>query len=122
MPEPPQLPAPCERFHAIASLGLDTELPLLEAALHAAHARRCADCRAHAAEVAAITARIRASPAQQPSRRTPLGIVESRFARGWRVAVAGLLGALLALGAGGARVAAEPEPFAGSSGSAARVV
>ena len=54
----------CERFRATASLQLDAELTRLERALHRAHAAACDDCRGYAAEVAGITACIRATPPQ----------------------------------------------------------
>ena len=90
----------CGRFHAAVSLHLDGELPRLEAALHSAHALRCADCRAYAAAVRAIAAGIRGCPLRTPSRRV---VVPTRAARAPRRALstaALVVTALLAAGLG----------------------
>lgn len=66
----------CERARESASLRLDAELSEFEHALLVAHLSRCEGCRAFAAELDAVTARIRATPLEPleqpivlPSRR-----------------------------------------------------
>jgi predicted anti-sigma-YlaC factor YlaD len=69
-----ELDQACERFRAFASLRVDGEQTRLEAARQAGHAAHCEDCRAYASELAAITARIRATPAEQLLAPIPLGL------------------------------------------------
>jgi anti-sigma factor RsiW len=66
----------CERARESASLRLDGELSEFEQALLVAHLGRCAACRAFAAELDAVTARLRSAPLEPleqpvalPSRR-----------------------------------------------------
>ncbi|MGZ8739922.1 MAG: hypothetical protein ACXWZ8_04940 [Gaiellaceae bacterium] len=84
----------CDRFRVIASLQPDGELTRLEAARHAEHAARCHECSAYAYELAAITARIRATPLAPVALRAPQQPPGRR--RGLRPA--GHLAAALAVG------------------------
>jgi predicted anti-sigma-YlaC factor YlaD len=59
----------CDRFRVAALLRPDGELSALELQRQQAHAARCRDCRAYAAEIARITACIRATPPQRLERR-----------------------------------------------------
>lgn len=95
MPETPQ----CERFHAAASLQLDGELSRLEAALQRAHALRCGDCRAYAAELGRIAAHIRGSPLEAPRRQLAVPARPLRVARR-AVTLAAALATLAVLAAG----------------------
>jgi predicted anti-sigma-YlaC factor YlaD len=54
----------CERAREWVSLRLDCELSELEARLLALHLRRCAACRAYAAELEALAGRLRSAPAE----------------------------------------------------------
>jgi hypothetical protein len=55
-------PVSCERVRGQVSLELDCELSQLERAMLAAHAVRCADCRAYRTEVRAFTRELRTAP------------------------------------------------------------
>jgi len=57
-----QLTKQCERARECASLRLDGELSEFEQALLAAHLARCEPCRSFAAELDAITTRLRDAP------------------------------------------------------------
>jgi anti-sigma factor RsiW len=57
-----QLTKQCERARECASLRLDGELSEFEQALLAAHLVRCEPCRSFAAELDAVTARLRNAP------------------------------------------------------------
>jgi anti-sigma factor RsiW len=57
-----QLTKQCERARECASLRLDAELSEFEQALLAAHVERCEPCRSFAAELDAITTRLRNAP------------------------------------------------------------
>jgi anti-sigma factor RsiW len=52
----------CERARECASLRLDGELSEFEQALLSAHLARCEPCRSYAAELDAITTRLRSAP------------------------------------------------------------
>jgi hypothetical protein len=99
-PEQPR----CERFHLAVSLQLDGELSGLETALHLAHARRCADCRAYAADVWGIAEHLRASPLHAPSRhvvaRAP---ASARRSRRLSFSVAAVVAAIVAAGTAAGR-------------------
>jgi hypothetical protein len=92
----------CDRFRVIASLQPDGELTRLEAARHAEHAARCHECSAYAYELAAITARIRATPLAPVALGTPRRAPGRR--RGLRpagqLAAAVVVGLLIASGFG----------------------
>lgn len=90
----------CERFHAAVSLHLDGELPRLEAAPHSAHALSCADCRAYAAAVGAIAARMRGFPLRTPSRPVVVPTLATRAPRRAVSAAALVVAALFAVGLG----------------------
>jgi hypothetical protein len=62
----------CERARAWAALAPDGELAVLERRLLDAHLAHCARCRAFAQHVAAIAAELRATAAEQCSRRFAL--------------------------------------------------
>jgi predicted anti-sigma-YlaC factor YlaD len=89
----------CDRFRVVALLRPDGELSGLERELHRAHAARCADCRAYAAEVARITACIRTTPPQRLQRRV---VVRGRSLRtpALRALAALAIGAVIAAGLG----------------------
>jgi hypothetical protein len=98
----------CDRFRVIASLQPDGELTRLEAARHAGHAAQCDDCRAYASELAAITARIRATPAQPLLAPITVGMPKPLPARrrlrpAARGAAAMAIGVLVASGLDGSR-------------------
>jgi anti-sigma factor RsiW len=57
-----QLTKQCERARECASLRLDGELSEFEQALLVAHLERCEPCRAFAAELDAVTTRLRNAP------------------------------------------------------------
>jgi anti-sigma factor RsiW len=57
-----QLTKQCERARECASLRLDGELSEFEQALLAAHLARCEACRSFAAELDAVTTRLRSAP------------------------------------------------------------
>jgi predicted anti-sigma-YlaC factor YlaD len=57
-----QLTKQCERARECASLRLDGELSEFEQALLTAHLVRCEPCRGFAAELDAVTARLRSAP------------------------------------------------------------
>lgn len=57
-----QLTKQCERARECASLRLDGELSEFEQALLGAHLARCEPCRSFAAELDAVTARLRNAP------------------------------------------------------------
>src|SRR5258706_7228184 len=59
-------PTDCTTAREAASLRLDADLPELDAARLDQHLQGCADCRAFATEVAAITLRLREAPLEQP--------------------------------------------------------
>jgi hypothetical protein len=95
-----ELELDCERFREVASLRLDGEQTRLEAARQAEHAARCEECCAYASELAAITARIRAAPAEQPPAPVPLAMhgllpAQKRTTRPLRHAAAALAIVLL---------------------------
>ena len=59
----------CERFHRIASLGLDGELKPAEAELLEAHARACPACRAYEVGLRRVAAQLRGSGTGIPAFR-----------------------------------------------------
>jgi anti-sigma factor RsiW len=80
-----------------AALHVDGQASTLALRAQAAHAERCSQCRAFAADVAAFTAALRAAVAELPSRPTPVRCARAQRRRG-RFAVL-VLGILLMLGA-----------------------
>ena len=94
----------CERFRVTASLLPDGELTLLEAARHDEHAARCDDCRAYGSELAAITARIRSAPPQEPlasiALEMPLPLKAQNRRRRPGAHVAGVLAVTVLIGSG----------------------
>ena len=65
-------PARCDRSRESISLRLDGALSTFEAALLDRHLRRCADCRAFAADVSAQATLLRGAALEQPSRRVEI--------------------------------------------------
>lgn len=59
--------AACERSRTYISLELDGELSSLESRFLEAHFGRCADCRAFASDVRAITGHVREAPLEAPA-------------------------------------------------------
>jgi predicted anti-sigma-YlaC factor YlaD len=78
----PVPPSDCMRAREAASRRLDDELTELESTRLDTHLRRCPDCRALVAEIAAITTELRRTPLEtatiavfQPRRRRPVRAV-----------------------------------------------
>src|SRR5437660_4349156 len=88
----------CEQARERASLRLDGELSDLESAFVEAHIRRCAGCRAYAAECEAIALRLRSAELAWLERPTSLPRVRPRRAR--HAAQASVAAALVAIAAG----------------------
>ena len=65
-----QLTKQCERAREGASLRLDGELSEFEQALLGAHLARCEPCRSFAAELDAVTTRLRHAPLERSSSRS----------------------------------------------------
>ena len=63
----PGIPRACQRAREAVSLQADGELSELGSARLAAHLHSCDACAAYAAEVTAITARLRAAPMEIPA-------------------------------------------------------
>jgi predicted anti-sigma-YlaC factor YlaD len=93
----------CERARESASLRLDGELSEFERALLAAHLSKCEGCRSFAAELEAVTARVRSTPLERleqpvvlPSRRRLLTRrpVEVAAAAALMLTALGIAGAL----------------------------
>ncbi len=109
----------CERAREWASLRLDGELSELEGALLEAHLRRCAECRAFAADVTEMTAALRAAelepltaPVVLPRRtRVPVRAFQVSAAAALVLAAAGLGSLFGILNSGGGA----PSPSDGSS-------
>jgi predicted anti-sigma-YlaC factor YlaD len=83
----PVPPSECVRARDAASRRLDGELSELEATGLEAHLRRCADCRAFAAQTEEITRRLRRAPLESPAvpvferaRRRPASIARLQAA------------------------------------------
>ena len=62
----------CDRTREWAALRLDAELSEFETAIMTAHLDRCQECRAFAADVAAITRELRSTPLEPLPRRIEL--------------------------------------------------
>jgi hypothetical protein len=110
----------CERFHVASLLRPDDELPPLELQLQEAHAARCPDCRAYAAEIARITACIRGTPPLRLERRV---VVRHRSVRDalLRAGAAVGIGVVIAAGVGQAKRSATAAPHAPPAPGAAGV-
>src|SRR5437588_8385628 len=65
-------PRRCERAREWISLGADGELSPFEQALLASHVGRCDECGAFQADIAGITAELRAAPLERMSRPVDL--------------------------------------------------
>jgi Putative zinc-finger len=87
----------CERARQWASVGLDGELSSFERALLADHLGKCPECREFSADVAGLTAALRAAPYEQFE-----GITIGRMRRRARVAFApvAVAAAVAAIGLG----------------------
>jgi predicted anti-sigma-YlaC factor YlaD len=92
----------CSRARAEASAALDGELSELEAAQLDAHLRGCPECRAYAAEIGGLAARLRAEPLVEPAlpafvprRRRPAARLQVAAAA---VAIAAAAGSSFAVG------------------------
>jgi predicted anti-sigma-YlaC factor YlaD len=66
----------CDRTREWAALGLDAELSEVETAMMTSHLDRCQECRAFAADVAAITHELRSTPLEPPLR--PIELATAR--------------------------------------------
>jgi predicted anti-sigma-YlaC factor YlaD len=108
----PVPPSECTRTREAVSGWLDEELTELEAVRLEVHLRHCPDCRAFAAQTAAITAELRraplevpVTPAFAPRRRTRVAALRVQVAAVAAVAVTAtgslLLGRMVATGGGG---------------------
>ena len=117
--------AECDRARAWISESLDEELPELRRAALRAHLDECAGCSAFAADLGAVTSRLRAAPLVQPSRRvlmpetapTTRGVALRRprriaVAAATAVAASAVLGAVL-----GQTTRQQSRPFLAASGS-----
>jgi predicted anti-sigma-YlaC factor YlaD len=96
-------PTECLQARVAASARLDAPLSELDEARLEAHHSACADCRAYAAEVAAIAALLRAAPLDQPGapmfaprHRRPVVRVHAAMAAA--VLLAAAIGSSFALG------------------------
>jgi anti-sigma factor RsiW len=95
----------CERARECASLRLDGELSEFEQALLSAHLARCEPCRSYAAELDAITTRLRSAPLEPleqpvtlpPRRRISRRPVEIAAAAALMLTALGVTGALRTL-------------------------
>jgi predicted anti-sigma-YlaC factor YlaD len=114
----------CERAREAASLRLDSELSEFEQALLAAHLSRCDGCRAFAAELDAVTTRIRATPLERleepvalPSRRRAITRrpVEIAAAAALMLTALGVAGALRTIEAQNPSIASFGAPGVGST-------
>jgi anti-sigma factor RsiW len=88
----------CDRVRAQISQRLDGELSQLEARMLGSHLARCADCREYEADVARITADLRAAPLERLERpiviRRPRRLSALRLQAGVAAALAvAILGA-----------------------------
>jgi predicted anti-sigma-YlaC factor YlaD len=102
----------CDRVRAQISLRLDGELSQLESRMLAAHLDRCADCSTYEADVARITAELRAAPLEAMERpiviRRPRRVSALRLQAGVAAALAvAALGAVTQL-----QVSADQPAFA----------
>jgi predicted anti-sigma-YlaC factor YlaD len=91
----------CDRTREWAALRMDTELSEFETAIMTAHLDRCEDCRAFAADVAAVTRELRSTPLEPLPHPIEL-VAPRRFAlprRHFQVAAAAAL-VVLATGLG----------------------
>ena len=97
-----QLTKQCERARECASLRLYGELSEFEQALLGAHLARCEPCSSYAAELDAITSRLRSAPLEPLEQRVTLPAARRRISlRRAEVAAAAAL-MLTALGVTGA--------------------
>jgi predicted anti-sigma-YlaC factor YlaD len=87
----------CERFHVASLLRPDDELSALELQLQEAHAARCTACRAYAAQIARITACIRATPPLRLERRV---VVRRRSVRDSLLRAGAAVGIAVVIAAG----------------------
>lgn len=94
----PVPPIECVQARESASALLDAELPELDDARLAVHLRGCAECRAYAGELAALTAELQAAPLERPGIEvfTP----RSRRVPAFRLQTAAAAVALIAVAAG----------------------
>ena len=94
-------PLLCDRTREWVALRLDTDLSEFETALMRGHLERCAECRAFADEVAAVTFVLRAEPLETPAR--PISVpAPPRFGATRRLSlVAAAAAVLVAAGLGG---------------------
>ncbi len=96
-----QLTKQCERARECASLRLDGELSEFEQALLGAHLARCEPCSSYAAELDAITSRLRSAPFERLAQPVTLPARRRVSLRRAEVAAAAAL-MLTALGVTGA--------------------
>jgi predicted anti-sigma-YlaC factor YlaD len=96
-----QLTKQCERARECASLRLDDELSEFEQALLSAHLVRCEPCRSFAAELDAVTMRLRSAPLEPLEQPVTLPARRRLSTRPVEIAAAAAL-MLTALGVTGA--------------------
>jgi hypothetical protein len=86
----------CEGARQAVSLKLDGELSQLQSVLLAVHVRRCVDCREFEAELASLTATLRAAPLEPLERPIMLPRRRSRVSRASLLTSAAAAAAVLA--------------------------
>jgi predicted anti-sigma-YlaC factor YlaD len=94
----PVPPIECLQARESASALLDAELPELDDARLAVHLRGCAECRAYAGELAALTAGLRDAPLKRPE--IEIFAPRSRRVPTFRAQAAAAAVALIAVAAG----------------------
>jgi len=94
----PVPPIECVQARESASARLDGELPELDDARLALHTRSCAECRAYAGELAALTAELRSAPLERAG--IEVFAPRSRRVPAFRLQTAAAAVALIAVAAG----------------------
>jgi predicted anti-sigma-YlaC factor YlaD len=109
----------CSKWRELASCDLDGELVELERSRLYRHLRVCSDCAQFVRELDALTAAVRSSALEEPSRTTDLSLLRRRSARALvrSAAVASMAAAALAALVVGVPGSRTPEAAAGAPSS-----